>query len=190
MTELLVKMTDINTILPYEKNAKKHPVNQVEQIAQSILEYGFNVPILIDKANVIVCGVGRYLAAIKLNLSMVPTVILDGLTDEQIQKFRLADNKVAESKWDEVLLIEDMQSMKELGYSVLDIPGFSEADIDKLLKGGQDDKDHGDPNRVPDKKSGHGIKTGDLFSLGDHRLLCGDSTSPGDVARLMGGGAV
>ncbi|NOX35318.1 MAG: site-specific DNA-methyltransferase [Deltaproteobacteria bacterium] len=187
MTELIVQMRDIDTVFPYEKNAKKHPANQVEQIARSISDFGFNVPILIDKSNLIICGVGRYLAARKLNLSRVPVAILDSLSDEQVKKFRLADNKVAESKWDEVLLIEDLQGLKENGYSVLDIPGFSESDIDKLLNGLQDNDGHGDPDRVPDKKEDHGIKKGDLFALGDHRLLCGDSTSAADVSRLLDG---
>ena len=86
MTELLVKMTDINTIFQYEKNAKKHPAKQVDEIAKSILEFGFNVPILVDTSNVIASGCGRYLAAKKLNILNVPVVMLSGLTDGQIKK--------------------------------------------------------------------------------------------------------
>jgi len=188
MTEILIKMVKTDLIIPYEKNAKKHPATQVEQIAKSISNFGFNVPILVDKANVIVTGHARYLAAQKLNLKQVPVAVLDELTNEQIKKFRLSDNKVAESKWDEVLLIEDLQELQATGYSILDIPGFLESDIDKLLRGEQDVKGNGDPDKVPDKREDHGIKKGDLFSLGEHRLLCGDSTSTSDVLRLQGDG--
>ncbi len=136
MTEILIKMVKTDLIIPYEKNAKKHPATQVEQI----------------------------------------------------KKFRLSDNKVAESKWDEALLIEDLQELQATGYSILDIPGFLESDIDKLLRGEQDGKSNGDPDKVPSKRKDHGIKKGDLFSLGEHRLLCGDSTSISDVLRLQGDG--
>ena len=114
--------------------------------------------------------------------------VLEKLTPEQIKKFRLADNKVAESKWDEVLLIEDLQELKATGYSVLDIPGFLEADIDKLLRGDQDNKGNKDPDHIPATNKDHEIKQGDLFALDEHRLLCGDSTSTSDVLRLQGGG--
>ena len=187
MTELLVKIHSIESIRPYERNAKKHPDTQVEQIAASIKEFGFNVPILVDNSGVIITGEGRYLAAKKLNLSLVPVAVLNGLTDEQVKKFRLADNKVAESKWNEVLLIEDLKELKETGYSILDIPGFSEAEIDKLLNGLQDDKGLVDPDHVPEKRKNHGIKPGDSFILGEHRLLCGDSKSISDVAKLLNG---
>ncbi len=93
MTQLTVQMQDIDTILPYEKNAKKHPASQVEQIAKSISDFGFNIPILVDKSNIIITGVGRYLAAKKLNLASVPVAVLDNLTQEQVTKFRLSDNK-------------------------------------------------------------------------------------------------
>ena len=93
MTELVVQIRDIDTVLPYEKNAKKHPATQIGQIAKSISNFGFNIPILVDKANVIVTGHARYLAAQKLNLKQVPVAVLEKLTPEQIKKFRLADNK-------------------------------------------------------------------------------------------------
>jgi ParB-like chromosome segregation protein Spo0J len=112
MTAVLIKLVETDLIIPYEKNAKKHPATQVEQIAKSISNFGFNVPILVDKANVIVTGHARYLAAQKLNLKQVPVAVLEKLTPEQIKKFRLSDNKVAESKWNEVLLIEDLQELR------------------------------------------------------------------------------
>ncbi|MFO7753186.1 MAG: site-specific DNA-methyltransferase [Desulfobacteraceae bacterium] len=184
---LLVEMKPIDRIEPYEKNAKKHPDAQVAMIADSIEQFGFNVPILIDGSGVIVAGAGRYFAAGKLGMSEVPVIVLDNLTEEQARKFRLADNKVAESKWNEMLLIEDLTELKETGCSVLDIPGFPEAEIDKLLEGLQDDSGIKDPNHVPDKRQDHGIRSGDMFALGDHRILCGSAASLTDVKKLLSG---
>lgn len=189
MSGVTIKSSNIESIKPYEKSPKKHPDSQVAMIAASIKEFGFNVPVLIDKDHVIIAGYGRYLAAKKLGLPQVPTVLLESLSPDQVKKFRLADNKVAESKWDEVLLCEELLDIKESGYGVLDIPGFSEAEINKLLKGAQDNKGLTDPDEVPAQRDDHGIVKGDLFLLGSHRLLCGDSTSLGDVERLLDGGA-
>ncbi|MCP3941681.1 MAG: site-specific DNA-methyltransferase [Desulfobacteraceae bacterium] len=186
MSVLLVKMTGLNEISLYERALKKHPDIQVAQIAESISEFGFNVPVLVDKHGVIIAGAGRYLAAKLLNMSQIPVAVLADLTEEQVKKFRLADNKVAESKWNEVLLLEDLKELKETGYSILDIPGFCEAEIDKLLKGLQDDTGLGDPDQVPDSRKDHDINSGDLFVLGNHRLLCGDSTCLADISKLLG----
>lgn len=101
-------------IKAYEKNAKKHPKEQVEYIANSITEFGFKIPIIIDSNNVIVAGHGRLLAAKKLGLKEVPCIIADDLTPEQIKAFRLADNKVAESDWDNDLLGEELLDLKDL----------------------------------------------------------------------------
>lgn len=185
MSELMVQNLPIDAILPYEKNAKKHPSGQVEQIAKSIKDFGFNMPILVDEKMVIIAGHGRHLAAKKLGISEVPVVVIDSLSESQIMKFRLADNKVGESKWDESLLIEELKSLQSIGSEVLDIPGFSESEIDKLLRGLQDVKGNQDPEHVPEANSDHGIQAGDLFALGDHRLLCGDSTSTADVMFLL-----
>lgn len=182
-----VELKKVSEIIPYALNAKKHPDQQVEEIAASIREYGFNVPVLLDKQSVILAGMGRYLAAQKLGLYEVPVIYLRHLTPEQERKFRLADNKVAESKWDEVLLIKDLVSLKETGCSVLDIPGFTEAEIDKLLHGLQDQKGLVDPDSVPDMRKDHDVKPGDLFDLGGHRLLCGDSTLVSDTEVLLNG---
>lgn len=189
-TKIDVEWKNIESIVPYERNAKKHPKVQIEKIARSISDFGFKIPLLIDGAGVIIAGHGRFLAARHLGLQSVPTVVCSDLSKEQVKKFRLADNKVAESKWDEALLIEELRSILGIGQSVLDIPGFDEADIDKLLKGDQDDLGGKNPDKVPEQKEGHGISVGDLFALGDHRLLCGDSTSLLDIGRLLDGGGV
>ncbi len=185
--EIDIEWKNIDSIVPYERNAKKHPKSQIEKIAKSISEYGFKIPLLIDGSGVIIAGHGRFFAARHLNLKLVPAVICNDLSKEQVKKFRLADNKVAESKWDESMLVEELRSILNLGQAVLDIPGFDEPDIDKLLKGGQDVLRGKNPDKVPDKKSDHGICAGDLFALGEHRLLCGDSASVSDISRLLGG---
>lgn len=103
----------IKELKPYKKNAKKHPKEQVEQIANSIKEFGFTQPVLIDKNNCVVAGHGRILGAKKAGLKEVPTLCLDDLTEEQIKAYRLADNKLNESEWDKVLLDEELKELSE-----------------------------------------------------------------------------
>lgn len=111
----------IKELKPYKKNAKKHPKTQVEQIANSIKEFGFTQPVLIDKDNNVVAGHGRVLGAKKAGLKEVPTLCLDDLTEEQIKAYRLADNKLNESDWDSVLL---QQSLDEIGGINMSLFGF------------------------------------------------------------------
>ena len=110
----------IENIKPYEKNAKKHPKKQVEQIAKSIKEFGFNQPIVIDKKGVIIVGHGRYEAAKLLGLSDVPVIEVE-LTEEQVKAYRLADNKLNESEWEMDLVIEELKGLSE---EMLDLTGF------------------------------------------------------------------
>lgn len=101
----------IKELKPYKKNAKKHPKEQIEQIANSIKEFGFTQPVLIDKNNCVVAGHGRILGAKKVGLKEVPTLCLDDLTEEQIKAYRLADNKLNESEWDKALLSEELEEL-------------------------------------------------------------------------------
>ena len=112
----------IKELKPYKKNAKKHPKTQVEQIANSIKEFGFTQPVLIDKDNNVVAGHGRVLGAKKAGLKEVPTLCLDDLTEEQIKAYRLADNKLNESGWDDGLLKQSLEEIKEIN---MDLFGFS-----------------------------------------------------------------
>ena len=122
----------IKDLKPYKKNAKKHPKEQIEQIANSIKEFGFTQPVLIDKHNSVVAGHGRILGAKKAGLKEVPTVCLDDLTEEQIKAYRLADNKLNESAWDEVLL---KQSLDEILNIDMEMFGFSfEKEIEEEQK--------------------------------------------------------
>ena len=165
---------------PYEQNAKHHPPEQVKHIANSIRKFGFQQPIVVDRDNVVIIGHGRLMAAKELMLDKVPVVCADQLTEEQAQALRLADNKTNESEWDFSLLEQEL--------AALDIAGIDMTDF------GFDDLFHGDvftDNRetesvsVPDDVESV-CKRGQLWQLGNHLLLCGDSTSEEDVSRLMG----
>lgn len=127
-----VEYISVNDIKPYEKNAKKHPEQQIEYIANSIKEFGWQQPIVIDKDNVIVIGHGRLLAAKKLGLSEVPIVRAEGLTETQIKALRIADNKTNESSWDNELLTVDLKEifqeidMTDLGFGDFELKSLTE----------------------------------------------------------------
>lgn len=129
-----VEYFDINQIVPYERNAKKHPDEQVEHIANSIKEFGWQQPLVVDKDGVLIIGHGRLLAAKKLGLDAVPCVRADDLTDEQIKALRLADNKTNESEWDFDLLGGELDDifdidMSEFGFNLKE-DDFDESDLD------------------------------------------------------------
>ena len=165
-------------ITPYEKNAKKHPKKQIEQVANSIKEFGMNQPIVVDKQGVIVVGHGRYEACKSLGWSeeeILKYVKVVDLTEEQAKAYRLADNKLNESDWDMNLVVEEL---KGLSNEMLDLTGF---DKDLIIE--PDEKD----DEVPETPEEPQSKIGDLYELGNHRVLCGDSTKIEDVERLMDG---
>lgn len=122
MQELNIVYKNIKELKPYKKNAKKHNKEQVEQIANSIKEFGFTQPVIIDKNNCVVAGHGRILGAKKAGLKQVPTVCLEDLTEEQIKAYRLVDNKLNESEWDYSLLDEEMEDL--IGDMDMDLFGF------------------------------------------------------------------
>lgn len=173
-----IVMKRLQELRPYEKNPRKNDA-AVDFVANSIKEFGFKVPIVIDKDGVIVCGHTRYKAAKKLQLAEVPCICADDLTDEQIKAYRLADNKVGEaSEWDEDLLAEALASlpdfdMSDFGFDALD-------DMEPLDSLEEPDEDF----EVPQETK---VKEGDLYQLGEHRLMCGDSSSSEDFRVLMGG---
>ena len=121
--ELNIKYRPIKELKPYKKNAKKHNKEQVEQIANSIKEFGFTQPVIIDKHDCVVAGHGRILGAKKAGLKQVPTVCLDELTEEQIKAYRLVDNKLNESEWDYSLLDEEIEQLTNMN---MDLFGFDE----------------------------------------------------------------
>jgi len=160
-------------ITPYGKNAKKHPDKQVIQVANSIKEFGFNQPIVVDKDNVIIVGHGRFLAAHFLGLKEVPVLVID-LPEEKAKAYRLADNKLNESDWDMELVISELET---LSLPMIDLSGF---DRDLLLK--SEAKDDEIPENVPERSM-----LGDLYELGNHRILCGDATDLDSTIKLCNG---
>ncbi|MDA3839913.1 MAG: DNA methyltransferase [Patescibacteria group bacterium] len=171
------KLVKIEEIKPYAKNAKKHPVKQINQIAKSIKDFGFNQPIVLDKKNIIIVGHGRYEAAQILELKEVPCIVVD-LNEQEARAYRLADNKLNESDWDMDLVIEEL---KLLDKEKIEITGF---DIDLIIEIKEDEFDA--------QKEYDGIKEavaklGDIYQLGEHRLMCGDSAIREDVEKLMDG---
>lgn len=161
----------IENIKPYEKNAKEHPDKQIKKIADSIREFGFNQPIVVDKDGVIIVGHGRYLAAQSLKMEMVPVLELD-LTEEQCMAYRLADNKLNESPWDMDIVINELKSMS---LQMVDLTGF---DSNLLL---ETKEDKPDLSAIGTPKS----KEGDIYDLGRHRLICGDSEKPETYEKLL-----
>lgn len=170
-----VQNRSVKDIRPYQKNAKKHDKTQIANVAESIKQYGFVQPIVIDRDGVIVIGHCRFEAAKKLGMKEVPCVCVDELTDEQVKALRLVDNKSNESGWDYGLLADELPG--------LDLSAF---DFDWGLRDELDDsvvEDDYEPVIPAEPKS----KLGDVYQLGDHRLMCGDSTSLTDVQKLAGG---
>ena len=171
----------LNEIKPYDKNPRKND-EAVKYVVQSIKDFGFKVPIIIDKNNIIVCGHTRYKAAKKLKLDTVPCIMADDLTDEQIKAYRLADNKVGEfAEWDFDLLKEEIESL-----TTIDVSDFGfEIDIPKSADEVVDDNFDVDKSveNIKETKS----KPGDIYQLGHHRLMVGDSTSEEDIKKLMHG---
>lgn len=125
MQKLNIVYRQIKDLKPYKKNAKKHSKEQVEQISNSIKEFGFTQPVIVDKNNEVVAGHGRILGAKKAGLIKVPTVMLEDLTEEQIKAYRLVDNKLNESEWDSVLLAQELEEIKDLN---MDLFGFDLAE--------------------------------------------------------------
>jgi len=168
---------ELNKIKPYAKNAKTHPEDQVQLIANSIKEFGFKTPIVVDENLVIIQGHGRRLASQSLGLKTIPCVIADDLSKEQVKMLRLADNKVAESEWDIETLDMELSELNDL--FTLDDFGF---DFEM-----PNDYDENEADIVPELEENPCIKRGDLIELSNHRLLCGDSTYEADVEKLMNG---
>lgn len=182
-----IERVAVEALLPYAANARTHSDEQVAQIAASIAEFGFTVPCLIDERGILIAGHGRLLAARRLGLHDVPAIRLAHLTDAQARAYRIADNQIAlNAGWDEATLAAELARLKEDGLD-LDLLGFGEDDLDRLLS----DRDIGDAgstndeDSVPDPPEDPITRPGDLWILGDHRLLCGDATSPADVGRLL-----
>ncbi len=173
---------ELSKLRSFENNARTHSKEQVDQIAQAILEWGWTNPILVTADGVIIAGHGRVLAARQLRFDHVPAIVVDDWSEDQIRAYVIADNKLAmNAGWDEDLLAFELTWLEEAGFAV-DLIGFSEAELQELAP--SDDKYLTDPDEVPEPPKEAATKPGDVWQLGEHRLICGDATDP-DVYRAL-----
>ncbi|WP_252259831.1 ParB N-terminal domain-containing protein [Erythrobacter aurantius] len=171
---------------PYTGNAKRHPEKQIREIADSIARNGFTNPVLIDADGVIIAGHGRYAAALQLGLSEIPCIRLIRLTPAQVRAYRFADNKLAEKAvWDEEILRIEIEALQIEGVELEDT-GFDTVEIDILFENQKGEPS--DPAEDAQPDDGPAVTVaGDLWILGDHRLICADATDPSSFKILMDG---
>ena len=184
--QLNVKYRKVEDLIPYVNNSRKHSDEQVAQISASIKEFGWTNPILIDGTNSIIAGHGRLMAARKLKMDEVPTIELDHLTDTQRKALVIADNKLAlNADWDNTLLTIELDELLKDGFA-LDILGFNADELTALL---EPEKVDGltDEDAVPDVPEEPKTKLGDIYQLGNHRLMCGDSNDILSIDKLLDG---
>jgi len=176
----------VNKLIPYAKNSRTHSPEQVGQIAASIKEFGFRNPILVDGVGII-AGHGRLMAAQKLGLDQVPTIDCSDMTESQKKAYIIADNKLAlNAGWDNAMLTIELQDLEDEGFD-LTLTGFDDKELDALLNVIEGTDGLTDEDAVPDVPEEPKTKLGDIYILGNHRLMCGDSTSIDDVDKLMNG---
>ena len=175
-----IKQLKLKDLIPYANNPRKKQA--IDKVASSIKEFGWQQPIVVDQDMVIVVGHTRYQAAQKLGLDKVPVQIATGLTDAQIKAYRLLDNRAnQDALWDDDMLKIEVQDIDKMDID-LALTGFDEKELDKLLFVEQDGLT--DEDAVPEDVEPK-VKKGELWQLGNHRLLCGDSTSEADVKKLL-----
>ncbi len=183
-----VELRKLSAIRPYENNPRQNDA-AVDAVAASIREFGFRQPIVVDEQGVIVVGHTRFKAALKLGLEEVPVHVARGLTPEQVRAYRIADNKTADlAAWDLDLLPQELAELDAAEFD-LGLIGFSQEELARLL--GEEITDGlTDPDEVPEPPDEPTTRPGDLWVLGEHRLLCGDSGNTEHVERLLGGAEI
>lgn len=181
-----IKKVEVEKLIPYVRNSRTHSDAQVAQIAASIKEFGWTNPILVDGENGIIAGHGRLLAARKLGAKDVPVIELAHLTESQKRAYVIADNQLAmNAGWDTAMLTLELADLKESEFD-LDLIGFDAKELEKLLEPEQVEG-LTDEDAVPDAPEEPKTKLGDIYQLGNHRLMCGDSTSIADIETLCDG---
>jgi DNA modification methylase len=174
-----IESVALNKIIPYIRNPRKNE-NAVDKVASSIQEFGFRQPIVVDAENVIIAGHTRFEAAKRLGLDLVPVHVADGLTEQQVKAYRIADNRVGqEAEWDYDLLKLEMEELDNPAMT-----GFDEDELNGILA--EVGEGLTDPDEVPEVPEVPITVTGDLWELGEHRLVCGDSTNADDVEKALG----
>lgn len=181
---LKVVYKNIQDLIPYINNSRTHSDDQVNQVAASIKEFGFTNPILIDEDGGVIAGHGRLMAAKKLNIESIPTILLEGLTPAQRKAYVIADNKLAlNSGWDNELLALEIEQLKELDFDI-DLLGFDADELAELIIE-PELLPECDEDEAPEPPAEPISVLGDIWQLGNHRLMCGDSTSIDAVDKLL-----
>ncbi|MDI1229468.1 MAG: site-specific DNA-methyltransferase [bacterium] len=193
MKNLQIQSTAITSLAPYSRNARIHSAKQIRQIASSIQEFGFLVPVLIDGVGSIIAGHGRVLAAQHLGIKEIPCISADHLTEPQKRAYILADNKLTENAgWDEQMLSLELKELSalDLGFS-LEITGFHSSEIDTLIESHFEVlPEEAEEDSTPRDILGGGsiiTRPGDIWVLGDHRIICGNSLDSGTYESLLEG---
>jgi DNA modification methylase len=182
-----IEQRKIEALIPYVNNSRTHSDEQVAQIAASVREFGWTNPILVDGHNGIIAGHGRLAAARKLGLAEVPVIVLDHLSDAQKKALVIADNKLASNAgWDDEMLRLELGDLQEMGFDAT-LTGFSTDELDALLNVIEGTDGLTDEDDVPEAPEEPTTRLGDVWILGKHRLMCGDSTSIDAVEKLMDG---
>ena len=180
-------LEDITKLIPYARNARTHDDKQIAQIAASIKEFGFLSPIIVSGDNTILCGHGRFYAAQKLGLSKVPCIKEEYLTETQKRAYIIADNKLSlNAGWDNEMLAVELSELQGTDFDV-SLTGFDETEIAELFADDNDDVNDDDFDVEGELEKPPVTKSGDLWLLGNHRLICGDSTKEDTYTRLMDG---
>ncbi len=181
-----INLVPLAKVTPYDRNPRNH---DVDAIARSIREFGWQQPIVVDGKGIIIVGHGRYYAAKQLGLEKVPVKEATNLTPAQVRAYRLADNKTNElASWNMELLASELEALKAANYD-LGLLGFGQDELAKLMNTGLVDGAT-DPDAVPDPPDEATTQRGDIWQLGNHRLMCGDSTVAGDVDQLLAGAKI
>ena len=179
-----IELLLVSSLIPYARNSRTHSEEQVTQIAASIREFGFTNPVLIDSSGTIIAGHGRVMAAKKVGLAEVPCLRLQHLSPSQIRAYVIADNKLAlNAGWDDEMLKAELLTLQEEGFNT-DLTGFSDDELNALLNS-EIIEGQTDPDEVPEPPVDPITKLGDIWILGNHRLMCGDSTSVDALSVLM-----
>ena len=189
-SEIQIEYRAIESLIPYARNSRTHSDAQVAQIAASIREFGFTNPVLIDEDGGIIAGHGRVMASRKLGLSEVPCIQIAGLSETQKRAYVIADNKLAlNAGWDDEMLRLELGDLQEMGFDAT-LTGFSTDELDALLNVIEGTDGLTDEDDVPEAPEEPTTRLGDVWILGRHRLMCGDSTSIEQLEELTGGALV
>ena len=184
-----IKNVPITSVKPYEKNPRFND-DAVDAVARSIKEFGWQQPIVVDRDMVIIVGHTRLKAAERLGLTEVPVIVADNLTPEQVKAYRIADNKTGEiAEWNYELLPFEIKDLQDANFD-LSLLGFDSEELDKILNGDADkqvETGETEPDAVPEAPEIPESRRGEVYQLGAHRLMCGDSTDMADTEKLMAG---